>query len=336
MDIRVHPGWQNLISSVHSSPKDLYVMAGLPANIFSKTNYCLSQEQLNRLWGSIEEVTSCDELPLQMVQSLSFDNFDSAIFASLCCRDLNSALVRVAQFKQIISIVQVNVLCGEKRTKVEVGLSYNSLTQLRVPVGTMEIVFLTHLARIATQKHITPTYVSLIEKPKNITPYEDFFGTSVNLGDINRLEFSAADGKLPFTFANEKIWDFFEPKLNKFLIDTTYPSNVSSKVRRMLLEMLPSGESSLAEVADRLSVSKRTLHRQLNKEGSSYFSLLQNVREDLANYYLISSNIGLSEVSFLLGFKDSNSFCRAYSQWTGLTPGQFRQKYKNEMNDIIC
>jgi AraC-like DNA-binding protein len=48
------------------------------------------------------------------------------------------------------------------------------------------------------------------------------------------------------------------------------------------------------------------------------------VSSSLAEHYLRQSTITPSEVSWLLGFQDGNSFIRAFRNWTGTTPGQYR------------
>ena len=87
---------------------------------------------------------------------------------------------------------------------------------------------------------------------------------------------------------------------------------------------MPSGESSIAEVARKLGVSKRTLQRHLETEGTNFQEVLAATREDLARYYLTKTRLSGAEISYLLGFGDPNSFFRAFHAWTGQTTEQFR------------
>ena len=97
-------------------------------------------------------------------------------------------------------------------------------------------------------------------------------------------------------------------------------------MKAVLLEALPSGDSSIEGVAEKLAMSKRTLQRKLSSEKESFQVLLQNVRAELADHYLEKSQMSLGEISFLLGFQESNSFIRAYSSWKGVSPGHFREQ----------
>ncbi len=99
---------------------------------------------------------------------------------------------------------------------------------------------------------------------------------------------------------------------------------MTQRVRSALQEMLPAGQSSIEEVANRLGLSKRSLQRRLSEESSSYQEVLTVTRRELADYYLSQSSASLVEIAYLLGFQDGNSFLRAFRGWTGQTPGEYR------------
>ena len=80
----------------------------------------------------------------------------------------------------------------------------------------------------------------------------------------------------------------------------------------------------MGEVARKLGTSTRTLQRRLKQEGKGFQEILARTREELARHYLKSSNLSGSEISFLLGYDDPNSFFRAFQSWTGTTPEQAR------------
>lgn len=128
----------------------------------------------------------------------------------------------------------------------------------------------------------------------------------------------------PFLTENVGMWSYFEAGLKQRLCDLDTQESTSQRAKSALLELLPSGESSMEQVAHRLVMSKRTMQRRLNDEGSNFQMVLKATREELAQFYLANSSMSQGEISFLLGFQDTNSFIRAYSRWTGRSPGQYR------------
>ena len=87
---------------------------------------------------------------------------------------------------------------------------------------------------------------------------------------------------------------------------------------------LHSGEVSADAVADRQRVSKRSLQRKLSEEGVSYQAVLDGIRSELATRYLRRGDLSVGEISYLLGFRDPNSFYRAFQKWTRTTPARAR------------
>jgi AraC-like DNA-binding protein len=73
----------------------------------------------------------------------------------------------------------------------------------------------------------------------------------------------------------------------------------------------------LETVASKLCMTSRTLRRKLAAEGTSFRTLLDEVRCALAQDYLATSDMPVGEVAFALGFDDTQSFRRAYRRWTG-------------------
>lgn len=102
-------------------------------------------------------------------------------------------------------------------------------------------------------------------------------------------------------------------------------ASMHERVRAVLLEALPAGSSSIDAVAQRLALSKRTLQRHLADESVGFQEVLSDVRQELARHYLRRTDISAGEISWLLGFQESNSFIRAFRSWTGTTPAAFRQ-----------
>ena len=147
-------------------------------------------------------------------------------------------------------------------------------------------------------------------------------------GPSNTVVFSALDAQRPILVANEKIWEFFEPELQKRLSELNNQMTTTERVQDALLALLPSGQTSINDVAKTLHISSRTLQRRLKSEGTSFQLLLNISRERLARHYLKCSTLSSTEISFLLGFDEPNSFFRAFHSWTGETPERVRATYQ--------
>ena len=82
---------------------------------------------------------------------------------------------------------------------------------------------------------------------------------------------------------------------------------------------------SLEHIADQLHMTSRTLRRKLTAEGSQFQNLKDSVRRERAIYWLSQQVISIKETAQKVGYTETASFVRAFKQWTGLSPGQFRK-----------
>ena len=73
-----------------------------------------------------------------------------------------------------------------------------------------------------------------------------------------------------------------------------------------------------------MHMSKRTLQRKLKDENQSFFSLLNNLRSNLAKQYLSSTKYPITEIAYQLGYSSPSSFARAFKHQFGVSPLEYR------------
>ena len=316
-------GWRVLLKDAGLDVQDLLRHASLPLDLFSRDSPTLTTDEYFRLWEAMEHLANDPLFPLRLPQAISVEAFSPPMFACFCSSNLNAALARLAQCKPLCAPLRLDVKPDQLQTVVALaGLPHNA--PLPPSLITFELVFIVHLSRLATREHVVPKAVHLEVQLPNPDAYEDFFGCKVERGTSNGLTFSAEDAKKPFLTANEKMWSVFEPDLRKRMADLNPQSTFRDRVRACLVEILASGQCTIADVAERLAVSHRTLQRRLREEGTNFQRERNNLREDLARHYLVNTRYSSAEIAFLLGYDDPNSFARAFQTWTGQTPESAR------------
>ncbi len=101
--------------------------------------------------------------------------------------------------------------------------------------------------------------------------------------------------------------------------------NITHKITAVVIDQLPSGNVTEESVARALYMSSRTIQRHLQREDTTYTTLLSEIRQDLAEQYLTEQDISLTEIAFLLGFSESSAFSRAFKRWVGVSPSEYRK-----------
>ncbi len=163
-------------------------------------------------------------------------------------------------------------------------------------------------------------------QPDDLTPYEDAFACPLAFGRADYalvlpLELRAA----PLIQANPPLQTLLRQHAEALL--ARLPSEgLVARVVTLLGAQLAHGEPDRAELARTLNLSERTLQRRLADEGSSYQQLLSDTRQQLAERYLDDGQLPAAEIALLLGYSEPSVFFRAFRNWTGLTPGEYRQR----------
>jgi AraC-like DNA-binding protein len=80
----------------------------------------------------------------------------------------------------------------------------------------------------------------------------------------------------------------------------------------------------LSEMAKAVHMSERTLNRKLKAQGTSYQMLLDDVRQELAVWYLRQTETPVEQIAERLGYRDTSNFSRTCKRWFGVTPREIR------------
>jgi AraC-like DNA-binding protein len=321
----VDAAWRPLLKDLGVHPANVLRRAGLPEDLFSRPEAGLGTPEYFRFWSSLQAEVGDPLFPLRLVEAISAEAFVPPLFAALCSPDLGTAVRRISHYKRLVAPMALDV--GTPRGALLLELRWLHADSAAVPPSlvTAELAFFVRLARLATREPVQAHAVAMPSVPQPAAAYERYFGAPVRKGSVAAVTFSAADAARPFLTANDAVWKIFEPDLRRRLSELDESAGIAERVRAVLLEALPGGQASIDQVAGRLAMSRRTLQRRLGDEGTTYNAIVSRTREDLARHYLTRTRLPCSEISFLLGFDDPNSFFRAFHDWTGQTPEGLRE-----------
>ncbi len=126
--------------------------------------------------------------------------------------------------------------------------------------------------------------------------------------------------------ANRKI----EMEARAQLLQLHQSQKVSRQIINYLEENLGQNSISIQDVADHLKMTPRTLQRRLKDEDTSYVILREKVRFRFAQNYLRDDSMNMDTIAALLGFSESTNFYHAFKRWSGVSPGEFRKRLKQQ------
>lgn len=318
-------GWKAILAEIGVDHADVLRRAQLPEDTLNRDDVRLSNQSFLRFFKALDASVEGQEFWVRFTEATRPEFFTPPMFASLCSPNLAIAAERVARFKPLLGPIVLDVRDDPSGLELTYRWKDPAVRQLAFMNGA-EALFATQLARLGTRQRIRPTSVIVPELPRDPAPFEDFLGVRMTQGEVIRMTFSATDAHRPFLTASRAMWDIFEPELRKRLADLKGDATFTDRTRAVLMEGLPSGQFAMDKVARRLAVSSRTLQRRLRSEGTSFKAVVDGTRESLARHYLRSTQLTGSEIAYLLGFEEPNSFFRAVQRWTGTTPEKLRRQ----------
>ncbi|MGE0788757.1 MAG: AraC family transcriptional regulator ligand-binding domain-containing protein [Sandaracinaceae bacterium] len=313
-----------LLKDLGVEPGDVLRLAGLPHDLFARESARLTSDEYYRLWAGLEAALGERSAAVALAEALRGDWFTPPMFAALASPCLAVAVERIARYKPLIAPIRLDTRIDADALSIE--LSWLDASRPPPPsLVAMELLFFVGLARLGTRERIRPRRAIARELPDGVEQATEFLGVPLERGDAHRVVFELADAQRPFLTSNDAMWAAFEPELRRRLAEVDATASTEERVRAALLEGLPSGQVAVDSVAKRLGMSKRTLQRRLEGDGTSYQRVLSETREALARHYLAKTTLATAEIAFLLGFEEPNSFFRAFSDWTGQTPDAVRR-----------
>lgn len=326
----VSPAWRLLMHAFGVAPADVLRRAGLPEDLLARDNATLRADEFARLLAAFHDESGDPLLALRAGQAMTFEMFDPPVFAAMCSDNFDAAAARLARYKRLCAPVALHVDVGPHATTI--GIEWTAPPVVPPPMlYAFELACCLQLARLGTRRAVVPLAVTSPHRFEPMAEVAQAFGVDVTPAPVVSMTLAAADARAPFLTARAGMWSFFEPELRRRLAELDAGASAAERVRAALLELLPGGRGAVAEVAQRLGVSARTLQRRLQDEATSFQQVLDATREDLARYYLGATGMAGAEISFLLGFEDPNSFIRAFHDWTGTTPERLRSQLRADL-----
>jgi AraC-like DNA-binding protein len=163
---------------------------------------------------------------------------------------------------------------------------------------------------------------------REATPEEcrAFLGCEVTYGaNVDEIVLPAQVNMLPIVDSDRYLHRILVQYAEEALASRTPErSSLRSRVEHAIGPLLPHGKAKASTVARELGVSPRTLARSLAAEGLTFSGILDQSKADLAESYLDHGDLSISQIAWLLGYREVSTFTRAFKRWHGVTPGEAR------------
>jgi AraC-like DNA-binding protein len=140
-----------------------------------------------------------------------------------------------------------------------------------------------------------------------------------------RLEFDAEQLKLPVIRDFRALKHFLRAAPEGVVVRFRNRSGLTARVYRELRDDTGLEWPTQAQMAKDMNMTHSAFRRRLEREGLSFQAIKHQVRRAIAIDLLSQGDTSITEIAIRARFQEPSAFHRAFRQWTGMSPGQYRE-----------
>jgi len=309
---------------LHLNDSQLLNRAQINPKVLQKSLHFISQSQYISLLSEILSHTTTDHFITLLSDSIELTQHGLLGLLTLCGISMRSAIKALMRFYRMqakviyMDFIEENHLATIRiSAATQLGIAEQFTLQMGIIAllkGKQQLV--------GTRDHSDEIHFTFSEEqsaalvsyclPNHIKHNQPF----------NQIVFPASHLDLKIKSANQPTYDLLHSQCEHSLQSQT--NNTAEKVKNILSQPAE-GFPSIEQAASLLSVSPRTLCRQLKKSGHTYQQLLDHERITRAKEYLLYTDLTATDIAAQLYFSDASHFSKVFKRLTGKTPRTYRQ-----------
>lgn len=189
------------------------------------------------------------------------------------------------------------------------------------------VTFIMSIVNDMLKASITPKAISFEHQSvSKLSTYQRLLGTKPNFGTTaTRLTYSSKLARRSIPNANPKLYQVLKRHLRELAETESEEEQLINFVRNNISRGLAQNTATLEHIAAEIALEPRTLQRRLKEEGSSFQTLVDEVRLARAKYFLTKTRLSITDIALELGYAEASVFVRAFKRMTACTPSQYRR-----------
>lgn len=316
-------GARELIAELGGDPDSLAREAGLPSRVFDEPDIFVRAEQIVDFFELAAVAVRRSDFGLLHARRFPLGTLGHVWVVMRAAETVGAAL---EDFVNLYSLYTDAATFQIERRSDGLWLNYTFLPLGRW--GTSQIVNLTlGLVCLFVRGNLSRTWhpqqVLLRQTPDDMRPFIDFFGPKVRFGqerDAVLIDRETVAERMGSGAARKLV------HRSMIVHAANKGPAVVAQVKPLLSALLRHEHCSTESIARALGTSGRTLQRRLADAGTSYRTLVDEVRADLAWRHVKRSDLSLARVADLLGYDSQAAFSRAFRRWHHISPRTARRQ----------
>ncbi|BFM14864.1 AraC family transcriptional regulator [Maricurvus nonylphenolicus] len=254
--------------------------------------------------------------------------FGALAQVSKLCSTVGESLAKSFKYTQLYNQASLWQVCEEGDYIVMKRQQRVAYTGSMVQLHLLAVTLMVKAARDLIKGNYPVTSVSFSHaRPENSEIYSRYFQAPVNFDqDYDGYVFPKSYLSIPIATADPELLAIVEEHLSGLLSEKT-DQDVIENVRTLIRANLGTNLCNLDGISQLMGKHPRALQRELKEFDVGFRDLLIEIRQEVAEHYLQSSNISLVDLADMLGYNNVSAFSRAFKVASGQSPQEWRQLY---------
>lgn len=320
-------GFVPLVRELGGDPAALLLEVGLDEETIADRDTYIAYATLAEL---VERATTALERPdfgLRLSRRQGIEILGPVAVVARHSSSVDDAFMRIVNYLHFYS--SAIALSVEPAGAAEARISFSIIAPGRFPraqVFELSVGTTARIVRVLIGPRFRPLRVAIPHAPISAPRvYRDHFDAEVQFErDHCGFDFPAELLATPLRRSDPEVRDLAVRFLDSY--EGVAPDDIEEQVRHLVTRLLPTGHCTLPTVAAHLGVHDRTLQRRLAVAGTSFESLIEEVRRGRAHHYIASSELQMSQIAATLGYSEQSTLSRSCRRWFGESPRALRAR----------
>ncbi len=316
--------------------RDLRRALGQPAEPLAPSESRLPIGAVRRLWTAAAQLSGSSAFGLQVAERLGVGELDLLDYLVRSSASWGDAIRRLVRFIPIVSDAgRFTLEIGRKLVRLRHWADQGLQAFSELAWGLVLL-----RGREFSGELVRPLSVCFMQRVRPTEAFDRVFQSRVfSEASFDEMVFSRDVLDIPFRTAEPRLCSILESSAQALLcapprVEPAAPKRAFSTLALdATLACLKEGNANIDRVAERLSLSVRSLQRYLRAEGTSHRRLLEDARLELTRDFEASDGLTQRELSRLLGYKSLRSVARR--QQAGMlampAPPELRRRFRDRL-----
>lgn len=304
--------------------------AGLPVKMLDSPHMLIPEIPAWHLLNAIYQMEGEPQFGLKIAIELAPQDFKTVKPLLKGCLNLKSLLERFITIVPMQTNAADYVLINNSEKYAWFSQRGPRLTDDYKQIESFEIAGMIQLVQLVAGKqwrpaeiHFSFNYDTHIDNSEHLNPSRIFFSKPYPAIAIPKWLLAM---KIP---EQSEIVSDLDNRENQLHTLSIIPTSYRDQLLTAMSPLIGEKKLTVSVFNEITGTSFRTLQRKLSRENTSYSEVLDHARYQKSQFLLKKTDESLLDISIMLGYANAPAFSRAFKQWSGITPIEFRKSKLN-------